>query len=172
MDYKGTIYDFSDTSKMRGEWHMLLVITATADTPIKKRIVCEQIRSCHKYFQCLKCKKHFGRYLISHPPEVELDKEDGLFDWIIVFMNVIQERLGKELYDRNILYPMFHEVGMIMCQEKCAEDDITPPASGSPIHVKRLYNNSDYMKNDNDDPFKTSYSMNRDRYIRPDPFYF
>ena len=174
MDYKGTIYDFSDTTKMRGAWKILLIITATANTIEKKRIVCEQIRSCYTFFQCAKCKKHFGQYLINHPPEVEIDKIDGLFDWIIDFMNVIQKRLGKPLYEKKILYPMFHENGMVTCNDDCAEND----ENQNKNTVKRtVYNNDDYAPND--DPFKRNYTPKERnsnpegrRYIRPDPFGF
>ena len=122
--YEGTIYDFSITSKMRGTWFKMLVDAAGGDeSPVEEKlVVCKQIRRLHQYFQCGKCKKHFGSYLVSHPPETEVNKTDGLFKWVVKFLNDVNNRIGKELYIYNTLYPMFHTPGYSVCNASTTSD--------------------------------------------------
>jgi hypothetical protein len=101
----------------------MLLNAAMAITMIAKKVVCEQFRACHSHFPCEDCKTHFGIYLMSHPPEAEIDELDGLFDWVVDFLNSVCARTGKPLYDRKILYPMFHESGYITCDSTCSGGD-------------------------------------------------
>lgn len=120
--YKGTIYDFSDRSKMRGNWFAILVITASADESSdvnEKIVVCKQIRKMHEYFQCGECRDHFGEYITKYPPENEIRKIDGLFYWAINFLNSVSRRIGHQLYDETIIYPIFHEPGTMLCETQC-----------------------------------------------------
>jgi hypothetical protein len=119
--YRGTQYDFSDTSKMRGTWFKMLIDAAKADgsTREERIVVCGQIRTLCEYFQCLKCKAHFIRRLESSPPEMEIDKKDGLFNWTINFANAISIEKGKEEYDMKIIYPMFHSSAHLLCDSGC-----------------------------------------------------
>ena len=120
------IYDFSDTSKMRGAWHLLLVLTSKTVTMTRRIVVCEQLREYQAMFPCLKCKIHFAERLNAHPPEAEIDDEDGLFKWTVEFMNSINKRLGKPLYDYTRLYIMFHDIGYKTCAEDCGENAPKP----------------------------------------------
>lgn len=119
--YRGTIYDFSDTSKMRGAWHKMFCDAAKADgsTHEERVVVCGQIRYHCEHFQCLKCKAHFVRYLDVNPPEAAVEKKDGLFDWTLDFANSVSKAKGKELYDRKIIYPMFHSGAYLTCDSGC-----------------------------------------------------
>jgi len=120
--YKGTIYDFSDRSKMRGNWFAILVIAASADESddyAEKIVVCKQLRKMQEYFQCGECKEHFGKYLGTNPPEEEIDLPNGLLDWAIDFLNSVSERTGHELYDRKVLHTMFHNPGLMLCETQC-----------------------------------------------------
>lgn len=119
--YRGTIYDFSDTSKMRGAWHKMFCDAAKADgsTHEERVIVCSQIRNHCEHFQCLKCKAHYVRYLDNNPPEGSIEKKDGLFDWTLEFANSVSKAKGKELYDRKIIYPMFHSGAYLTCDSGC-----------------------------------------------------
>jgi hypothetical protein len=121
--YSGSIYDFSITSKMRGTWFKMLVDSSLADESTKEEKIffCKQIRRLREYFQCSDCAKHFGEYLLSHPPETEILKNDGLFTWVVNFMNSVSNRLGKELYELDIIYPMFHTPGIMVCTDTCQD---------------------------------------------------
>jgi len=109
-EYRGTIYDFADTKKMRGAWKLMMVIAAKADSSTikEKKIVCGQIRTFQQFFKCNECKEHFGEYLLTNPPEEQINKEDGLFKWVVKFMNSVALRKRKHQYDYEILYKMFH----------------------------------------------------------------
>ncbi len=115
--YSNTIYDFSITSKLRGAWFKMLVDAAKADnsTHEEKLIVCSQFRRLQEYFQCGKCKRHFKIHLERFPPEAVISEPDGLFKWTVKFMSDVNERLGKDKYEYNIIYPMFHIPGYSVC---------------------------------------------------------
>ena len=135
--YKGTIYDFSDRSKMRGNWFAILVITASADMSDdqdEKIVVCKQIRKMQEFFQCGECKEHFGEYITNSPPEIEINKRDGLFYWAVGFMNAVSERIGHELYNMRIIYPMFHIPGIMVCETQCKGPTHDANASQAPVN--------------------------------------
>lgn len=120
--YKGTVHDFSDTSKMRGMWKAMLDNAAGADQSgdyNHSLIVCAQFRRHQEYFACLDCKEHFGNYLAAHPPEAVIHEPDGLFYWTIEFHNSVSERIGKDYLDSRIAYPMFHTPGVDACATRC-----------------------------------------------------
>lgn len=120
--YKDTIYDFSDTSKYKGMWKAILIITSGADVsgnPAESLIVCGQLRRMQEFMQCSECKDHFGEYLFNEPPEDEAHRIDGLFYWAVRFLNAVSERIGHALYDIRILYPMFHTPGFMVCEAQC-----------------------------------------------------
>lgn len=129
--YKGTIYDFSDTSKMRGAWFTLLVNSALADySTIEERIVlCKQIRAMCEYFQCLRCKAHFTRRLEAVPPEGEIDKKDGMFNWVVDFANHVSRTKSKEEYVHSVIYPMFHSSDHVSCTTGCDHENEGEPGS-------------------------------------------
>lgn len=110
--YKGTPYDFSDRSKMRGFWKAMLDNTAGADESKDIRhslVVCGQIRRHQEYFPCLDpCKKDFGVYLANHPPELEIFTRDGLFHWMVTFRNHVSAKIGAPILDPKIMYNIFH----------------------------------------------------------------
>ena len=120
-EYRGTIYDFSDTTKMRGAWHKMFCDAAKADgsTHEERVVVCGQIRYYCEHFQCLKCKAHFVRYLDVNPPEAAVERKDGLFDWTLDFANSVSKAKNKQQYDRETLYPMFHSGAYLTCDSGC-----------------------------------------------------
>jgi hypothetical protein len=118
-----TIYDFSDTSKMRGMWCKMLIDAAKADKSTKEEIlyVCGQLRTLCEFFPCLNCKLHFKEYLSNHPPELVINDKDGLFIWTYEFLNSVNSKLNKPLYDYKIIYPIFHNIGYMLCDSSCGE---------------------------------------------------
>lgn len=123
-NYRGTDYDFSDTSLMRGAWMILLINSAKADDSEgygEKMIFCGQLRRLADLFPCEDCKVHFMQYLEEDRPESVVHMKDGLFGWVVRCMNSVAVRKGKKERDYFILYPMFHGKGMVPCkQQKCA----------------------------------------------------
>lgn len=124
--YRGSIYDFTDPNKVgRGCWYALLVITSQATTPKEKKYVCKQIRDITGgFFKCLECRQHSIEYLKLHPPENAVNKPDGLFNYIVDFMNEINARLGKPLYDRQIIFSLFHDDAYMACDKDCGDTEI------------------------------------------------
>ena len=124
-DYKGTIYDFADTSKMRGAWMILMMLSAKADrgNMQEKLLFCSQIRTVQNIFPCSDCKEHFGEYISAHSPEAVFLSGNSLFDWVVGAMNEVQIRLKKPLYDIDMLYPMFHGSGVVPCTSTCSAGD-------------------------------------------------
>ena len=121
-EYKDTIYDFSDTSKYKGMWKAILIITAGADVSSNPRepiMVCSQMRRMQEFMQCSDCKDHFGEWLADEPPEDEAGKVDGLFYWAVRLLNSVSERTGHQIYDVRILYPIFHTPGFMLCDMQC-----------------------------------------------------
>lgn len=112
-DIKGTMYDFSDTSKMRGTWFKMLIDASKADKSSReeKIIVCGQFRTLCEYFPCAHCKQHFKMRLLNYPPELVINDKDGLFMWTYEFMNSVNLRLNKPLYEYSITYSIFHISG-------------------------------------------------------------
>lgn len=134
-DYRGTIYDFADTTKMRGAWLVMLINSAEADasTQQERAIFCRQIRSLYHRFPCSECKEHFGEYIDRSPPErATFLPPDGLFDWIVECMNNINRRLKKPLYSRDVLYDMFHGDGAAPCSSYCTAENAIAPADKRP----------------------------------------
>ncbi|CAK7994919.1 Hypothetical protein POVR1_LOCUS437 [uncultured virus] len=104
-------YDYTNPKKVgRGCWYVLLVITASVPQDETLRyFICKQIRNItYTYFKCLECRNHSASYLIANPPEDRMNEDGGLFNYVIDFMNDINKRLIRPLYDRNVLYQIFH----------------------------------------------------------------
>lgn len=120
--YKGTQYDFSITSKMRGMWFKIILDSVGADEGdnMEKIVYLRQFRRLQQHFPCAMCKKHFGEYILMYPPEQVMNLKEGFFNYIVEFMNSINRRIGKEEYDRNILYGMVHtSTTSILCTKDC-----------------------------------------------------
>jgi hypothetical protein len=142
--YKGTIHDFSDRSRMKGNWFAILVITASADMSDdyeEKLVVCKQLRKMQEYFQCGECKEHFGEHITNFPPETEIEKNDGLFYWAVGFLNSVSARIGHELYNIRILYPMFHIPGAMLCESQCKGSNTNTNTNGNKFTVTSRRNN-------------------------------
>ena len=126
-NYKGTMYDFSVTSKMRGMWFKLLLDAAGADATgvegddTEKVVYIRQFRRLQENFPCGMCKDHFGVYLSQHHIEREINRVDGLFNYVVRFMNCINKRIGKEEYDTAVLYSFFHAGtnSVVPCTKNC-----------------------------------------------------
>jgi hypothetical protein len=153
-------YDFSDKSKMRGMWCKMLIDSAKADISMKeeKLYVCGQLRTLCEFFPCLECKTNFEEHLSKHPPEIIVDDNDGLFNWTFEFLNDIQSKLNKPLYDHKILYPIFHNPGFMVCGSFCTDttdrDDGFPKETGENNKITSNINNSK-----SNIPLKTSFIM-------------
>lgn len=131
--YRGTDYDFSDTSLMRGAWLILLLNSAKADKSegyAEKLMFCGQLRHLADMFPCEECKVHFIQHLEEDKPENVIYMTDGLFGWIVRCMNSISVRKGKKPREYQILYAMFHGQGMIPCKQTCSSTLGSSPASG------------------------------------------
>jgi len=142
MDIHGTIYDFADTTKMRGCWMKMLIDTSFIESPEEAKFICKQFRRLQERFFCSICKKHFAEYLLTHPPEVVKDNKDGLFFWVVDFMNAVNKRLGKEEYDGFTLYSMFHDMDYVKCSKECGdkEPSHTTPLPKRPVKHSNPYN--------------------------------
>lgn len=101
---------------------ILLINSAKADESEgygEKMIFCGQLRRTADVFPCEDCKIHFMQHLEDDRPESVVHMKDGLFGWVVRCMNSVAKRVGKKERDYHILYPMFHGVGMIPCNQKC-----------------------------------------------------
>ena len=115
------IYDFSNPRRVGpGAWNVFLVTAANSSSTEEGLWACKMIRQFCKFFKCKDCHGHSTEYIAKHPPENTVTRKGGLFDWVVEFMNSVQMRLGKPIYDHDILYRMFTETDFNVCTDNCS----------------------------------------------------
>jgi hypothetical protein len=118
------MYDWTDPKRVGpGAWYMFMLMSCHAKDKIERLWVCTQIRLFCDYFKCGDCNGHCHKYIEEHPPEETIDSDKGLFDWVVVFMNAVNERLGKLIYDRDILLKTFTQQEFKFCGSGCGQKD-------------------------------------------------
>lgn len=112
MEFKGTIYDFSNSKQYRGCWLKLFTDAVWADREgdVKaKAYFLKQLRRLQEFFPCHECQQHFGEYLVEHAPELSVfESNHSCFDYIYQFHNAVSARIGQPLRDYNVLRMLFH----------------------------------------------------------------
>lgn len=116
------MYNWSNPKRVGpGTWYMFMLMSCHAKDKLARVWVCSQIRLFCDYFKCGDCSGHCHKYINEHPPEAAVEGEYELFDWVVTFMNAVNARLGKPLYDRNILLKTFTQQEFKVCDSYCSE---------------------------------------------------
>ena len=110
-------YNFSDCSKLRGAWFVILSNSCYTADPITDKIFCKQLRVLQDCFPIDSDAEFFGDYLLQNPPEEQIGELMGMFIWTVNYMNAYRRYTGAQEYQRYILYKEFHEPGFNTCQE-------------------------------------------------------
>ena len=110
-----------------GIWFSIHMLAANASIPKEKEAVVKQIRIIQANFPCQECKGHFGKYLISHPPEETINDSnpDSLFLWTVNFHNSVNYRLGKPQITYEEAKSIYME-GSVFCMKQSCEEEETP----------------------------------------------
>lgn len=101
--FRGTVYDFSIKSTLRGCWGKMMNDALCVGTKREKSYFCSFLRRLQRFFPCGECKEHFREYLIAYPPEISND----MFEYVVNFMNSVSARIGQTLRNPNILRKLF-----------------------------------------------------------------
>lgn len=130
------MYDFSNAARVGpGAWVVMLLMAVRAKDKVGRFWVCQQIREFCHYFKCGDCRPHAIAYITKYPPERDIEGEYSLFDWIVGFMNSVNKRIGKPLYDRDILLRQFEEDDFMVCEAGCGEAPLSKPKE---VHRKKV----------------------------------
>lgn len=125
------MYDWSNPKRVGpGVWYMFMLMSRYAEDKAERAWICAQIRLFCDHFKCGDCSGHCKKYIEQHPPECSINSKYGLFHWVVTFMNAVNKRLGKPLYDENILFRIFDEPEFKFCSADCNASK-TPAASHS-----------------------------------------
>jgi hypothetical protein len=128
------MYNWSNPKRVGpGAWYMFMLMSCHAKTKSERLWVCNQIRLFCDFFKCGECNGHCDEYIQNNPPEDKLEGEYELFEWIVNFMNAVNARLHKDLYDINILFRTFTEQEFKLCEAGCGQS--SPPAKAA-VHSK------------------------------------
>lgn len=124
MEWKGTMYDFSNPRKTGpGVWFMFHLSAAQSSTREERLIVCKQIKNFCVYFKCSDCQSHCKRYVKAHPPEDSIETSETLFKWTVDFRNAVQRRLGGPIYDYDTMVSIFYDSAYMVCDEDCTGNE-------------------------------------------------
>jgi len=132
------MYDWSNPRRVGpGAWYMFMLMACQNKDKAERAWVCTQIRLFCDYFKCGDCSGHCHKYISENPPEEFLEEEYGLFDWVVRFMNAVNRRLGRPLYDRDILLRTFTQQEFKFCEAGCGQKDaaVIPLVSRRPMKV-------------------------------------
>lgn len=114
------MYNWSDPKRVGpGAWYLFMLMSCQSKSKNERLWVCTQIRLFCDFFKCGECNGHCHNYITAHPPEDAIETEYGLFDWVVVFMNAVNTRLGKPTYDRDILFQTFTIQEFKFCDKDC-----------------------------------------------------
>ena len=117
------IYDYTNPKRFgRGQWQSFIINSLHSDTKEERLIVCKQIRLFVTFCKCAECRDHAILYLISNPPEQAIETNNTLFIWVITFKNSVALRIGKELTDPNIIYKLFTDINIGVCESGCGSE--------------------------------------------------
>ena len=126
------MYNFSNPKRVGpGAWMMFMVMSANSDdTQLARLWVCKQIRLFVDYFGCGDCTPHARKKVRECPPEDYIQSNRTLFRWVVTFMNEVNTRLGKGVYDEETLWKRFSEKDFVVCTSGCGGS--TGPSTTAP----------------------------------------
>jgi hypothetical protein len=111
------LYDYSNPHKLKGAWLVLLCNSCSVDTPREAQLFCSQVRDLQYYLPIVDEQDFLGNYLLTHPPEEQIDTVLGMFIWTVDYLNARQRYHHKPEYERYLLYRQFNEPGWNTCHE-------------------------------------------------------
>lgn len=126
----------SDPRKIgTGSWFYMQMLALKAQSREERLWVCRSIRLFCENFKCGDCQGHCRNYVRDNPPELHVDTESGLFEWVVGFRNAVQTRLGAPLYDPAMVRQLYTNEEYMVCQEGCGGE----AASGAtnPLQTSR-----------------------------------
>lgn len=113
------LYNFSDNTKYRGTWDAWLRDTVMSTEEWHRKAVAHSIMNFTKGAKCMTCRTHAAAYVSSHDPHKATESMKNMFMYLVTFMNAIQTRKQKKLYDPDILYRVFSQGSLGVCEENC-----------------------------------------------------
>lgn len=132
------MYNYSDMKRHGpGLWTSFMLNSINAENRTELLFVCKQIRGFSVFCKCASCKVHCTAYLKDNPPETAAVSNVHLFNYIVTFMNAVNIRLNKPIYDRDYLLRIFLDEELGVCTSNCGEGG-TPVSQSrkSTIHTK------------------------------------
>ena len=102
-----------------GVWYSFMLNSAKAKTKNELLFICKQIRDFCNHFGCMDCRNHAQEYLKRKAPEDKASTSDTLFRWVVDFMNAVQIRLRKPVYDYQTLHDLFFIEEFVVCTSSC-----------------------------------------------------
>jgi hypothetical protein len=110
-----------------GIWYILHLAAYEANTPDKIKDFISLLRLIVERHPCHVCREHGSKYLKINPPEnyvntVKDERLAGMFVYVWIFHNSVNDRLGKPHVDYNTAWKMFSSIDQAICQADCGED--------------------------------------------------
>lgn len=117
------IYGFDDPERYGpGVWMMFMLSAIRSKSREQCLFVCINIRDFAEFFGCPTCRKHCQEYIAENPPENSAANGDLLFKWVVKFCNSVYIRIGKPIFDTELIYKKFARRGRPVCEGTCDEE--------------------------------------------------
>lgn len=101
------LYNFADNSKYRGTWDTWLRDTANAESTEHLLWICRSIRNFTTDAKCITCRDHSHKYVGENPPEKHVESRQTFLLYLVTFMNFVQKRKHKLLYNPEIIWKYY-----------------------------------------------------------------
>jgi hypothetical protein len=116
------LYNYADNTKYRGTWEVWLRDTVSAEEQWHRDAVCRSIINFTNGAKCKTCRDHSRLYVRENDPKKHSRTNQELFTYLVTFMNSIQTRKKRKLYNPEILFSVFSD-GQKVCTEDCDNKD-------------------------------------------------
>lgn len=101
------LYNFADNSKYRGTWDTWLRDCVNAENPNHLLWICRSIHNFTIGAKCITCREHSFKYVKENPPEIYIQSRQDFFKYLVTFMNFVQKRKHRLLYNPEILWTYY-----------------------------------------------------------------
>ncbi len=113
------LYNFSDNTKYRGTWDVWLRDTVMSTEEWHRKAIANSIMNFTKGAKCMTCRTHAAAYVSINDPYKATESIGSMFTYLVTFMNTIQGRKQKKLYNQDILFRVFKQGSVGVCEENC-----------------------------------------------------
>lgn len=132
------IYDFSDPARVGpGLWMSFFIQCGNAVDESARFAACIQIRAVVEHMGCSQCEAHSISKIQRDPPEGHISSNRDLFDWVVGFLNSVNLKQGKKLYQSDLLWERFVTGTQKVCTGNCGSDTKKRASEKSPASMPR-----------------------------------